>query len=136
MPCQERARIVSRMPQDDRAPTPPRPQGGATGDPPAPTSPLAGLAVGIGLLALVALPAAWAGYFALVFFTGCFAGCWEPEPLTGALLAGVALWLLAFPVLAGLVWAGVRRPRAWFLVAAAVTLLAVAWFHVQGLLIA
>ena len=66
------------------------------------------------MLALVAVPAATCGYFALLSFVG-----WQsdPEPAVGVLWAGIALLLLALPVVTGLVVARAplgrgRRARA------------------------
>ena len=57
--------------------------------------------MGLGVLALVAVPVAVSGYFALAAFTGCFLGCSDPEPLVGILYVVTALVLLAIPVIAG-----------------------------------
>jgi hypothetical protein len=74
---------------------------------------LAGWGAGIAVLALVALPVAVSALAAMVSFTGCFMGCQDPEPLNGALLLGLTLLLLALPLVAGLVTAGVLRARGW-----------------------
>jgi hypothetical protein len=74
---------------------------------------LASLGVGVGVLAVVALPLGFAGFAALASFSGCFLECSEPEPLVGALWAGIALFLLAVPVVAGLVTARVLTAPGW-----------------------
>ena len=56
---------------------------------------LYGTLVGVGVFALVAVPAFWSGFLALYAFSG------EPYPLAGAVWALVALALLALPVIAG-----------------------------------
>lgn len=60
-----------------------------------------GWLVGLGIFALVAVPATVCGYFALAAFTGCFLGCSDPEPLVGTGYLTTALVLLAIPVIAG-----------------------------------
>ena len=51
------------------------------------------MGVGVGVLALVAEPAASAAFAALICFSGCFMGCTDPSPMAGG-AAGVALILL------------------------------------------
>jgi len=75
--------------------------------------------VGFGVLALVAVPAASAAFMALICFTGCFMGCTDPSPRAGVLYAGVALILLAVPVMAGLATARVLIGRRWRIAVAA-----------------
>jgi len=74
---------------------------------------LAGWGVGVGALAVVALPVGLAAFGAMIGFSGCFLTCSEPEPLIGAFWAGVALYLLAVPVVAGLVTARVLTALGW-----------------------
>lgn len=74
---------------------------------------LAGLAVGLGVLALVAVPAGFTAFAALVSFSGCFIQCSESEPVIGVLYAALALLLLAVPVVAGLVTARVLTAPGW-----------------------
>jgi threonine/homoserine/homoserine lactone efflux protein len=89
-----------------------------------------GVAVGLGVLALVAVPAVVTAAFALASLT------WSdpPEPAVGALWAGITLLLLALPLAAGLVTA--REPaapgstgpaRRWLPSACAAVVLLVAW---------
>ena len=87
-----------------------------------------GVAVGLGVLALVAVPAAVAAAFALASVR------WSdpPEPAVGALWAGFSLFLLALPVVAGVVT--VRRqhepprpPWHWFPTAVVAVVVTVAW---------
>jgi hypothetical protein len=76
-----------------------------------------GVLAGLGVLVLVAVPAGWSAYFALVSFTGCFIECSEPEPGTGVLWGSLALFFLGLPVLAGLIVARVplRRGLPWLI---------------------
>jgi hypothetical protein len=74
---------------------------------------LTGLGVGLGVLAVVAVPVGLAAFGAMIGFSGCFLTCSEPEPLIGAFWAGVALYLLAVPVVAGLVTARVLTAPGW-----------------------
>ena len=76
-----------------------------------------GALAGLGVFVLVAVPAGWSAYFALVSFTGCFIECGEPEPGTGVLWGSLAMFLLALPVLTGLVVARVplRRGLPWLI---------------------
>jgi hypothetical protein len=69
------------------------------------------------VLVLVAVPAGWSAYFALVSFTGCFIECGEPEPGTGVLWGSLATFFLVLPVLTGLVVARVplRRGLPWLI---------------------
>jgi hypothetical protein len=97
---------------------------------PAPARRLVGVAVGVGVLVVVAGPAYWTGVFALAGFTGCFIECTGPEPLIGALWAGITLLLLAIPVAAGLLAARVESRRPVLLAALAVVLIA-AWAIAQ-----
>ena len=66
---------------------------------------LYGTLVGLGVFALVAVPAAWSGLGAVASFSGCFLSCSEPEPLVGAFWALSALVLLALPVITGVLTA-------------------------------
>jgi hypothetical protein len=68
---------------------------------------VAGAAVGIGGLAVVATPVMFTGWLAQSGFTGCFDGCSEPAPFFGMIMVGLTLCLLALPVVAGLVTARV-----------------------------
>jgi hypothetical protein len=61
-----------------------------------------GIAVGLLLAVVVAVPAFWTGLFAIWSFTGCFIECSEPEPLVGVLWAGISLLLVLTPVFAGM----------------------------------
>jgi hypothetical protein len=74
---------------------------------------LAGLAVGLGVLALVAVPAGSIAFAALVSFSGCFIECSGPKPMVGVLYAAIALLLLAVPLVAGLVTARVLTALGW-----------------------
>jgi hypothetical protein len=74
---------------------------------------LAGLGVGLGVLALVAVPAAYVAFGAWVSFSGCFIQCSESEPVVGTFYAAIALLLLAVPVVAGLVTARVLTAAGW-----------------------
>jgi hypothetical protein len=74
---------------------------------------LAGIAVGLGVLALVAVPAGFTAFAALVSFSGCFIECSEPEPIVGVLYVAIALVLLAVPLVAGLVTARVLTALGW-----------------------
>jgi len=69
---------------------------------------LAGLAVGLGVLALVAVPAGFIAFAALVRFQWT-----EPEPMVGVLYAAIVLLLLAVPLVAGLVTARVLTAPGW-----------------------
>ena len=83
---------------------------------------LAGVGVGIGVLAVVAVPAMFAAYASLLFFFpgGCERGCTDPFPLGGVVCGGVALILLSVPVIAGLATARVLTGRRWQIHVAAV----------------
>jgi hypothetical protein len=76
-----------------------------------------GVLAGLGVLVLVAVPAGWSAYFALVSFTGCFIECGEPDTGTGVLWGSLALFFLGLPVLTGLVVARVplRRGLPWLI---------------------
>ncbi len=65
------------------------------------------------MLALVAMPAGWTGFLALISFNGCLVECGAPEPGAGALWASVTAVLLALPVIVGLVVARIDIRRAW-----------------------
>ena len=95
---------------------------------------LAGVGVGIGVLAVVAAPAMFAAYASLLFFFpgGCEMGCTDPRPLFGVVFAGVALILLTAPVIAGLATARVLTGRRWQIAVAAV----VAGVMLAGLVLA
>lgn len=89
---------------------------------------MAGAAVGIGGLALVATPVMLTGWLAQSSFSGCFDGCSEPAPLLGVLMVGLTLCLLALPVVAGLMTARVLTARGlaangWRLALAAMALM-------------
>ena len=86
--------------------------------------PVAGVAVGIAILALVALPMAGSVILASIGFTGCVGQCSEPEPLLGALWGGIVLLLLTLPVLAGLITARVLTAWGWKIALAASALTA------------
>lgn len=88
---------------------------------------LAGAVVGLGVLALVAVPAFWTAVFAHAGFTGCFMGCSTPQPWIGALWAGVSLLLLILPVAAGFVTARVRSRWGWVLAVLIAVVLLIAW---------
>ncbi|HEU4543188.1 MAG TPA: hypothetical protein VFR23_18810 [Jiangellaceae bacterium] len=76
-----------------------------------------GVLAGLGAFVLVAIPAGWSAYFALVSFTGCFIECGKPEVGTGVLWGSLATFLLAVPVITGLVVARVplRRGLPWLM---------------------
>jgi hypothetical protein len=86
---------------------------------------LAGLAVGLVLLACVGYPVVMAGVLAYASFTGCFIECTSPDPGVGLVWSAVAAVALALSLGVGMAVAGVRSRAAW-LGAAAVVLLAVA----------
>lgn len=88
-----------------------------------------GLLAGLGVFVVVAVPAGWAAYFSLLSFTGCFIECSEPEPGVAAMWASVAIFLLALPIVTGLVVARVplRRGLPWLVGLAGVLLLAAAY---------
>jgi hypothetical protein len=69
--------------------------------------------VGVVALAVVAVPLAFTAFAAMASFSGCFVGCSEPDPLVGALYAAIALFLLAVPVVAGLVTTRVLTAPGW-----------------------
>jgi len=81
---------------------------------------LAGLGIGIGVLALVANPVVVYAFSAGLFFVG-----WDkdPDPMRGAYCVGIVLFLLALPLMAGLVTAGVLRTRGWRIALAASVLI-------------
>jgi hypothetical protein len=89
--------------------------------------PLAGLGVGLGVLALVAAPAGFTAFLALIGFSGCFLGCSESKPMVGAFYAAMALILLAVPVVAGLVTARVLTAPAWRIALAITALIVGLW---------
>ncbi len=74
---------------------------------------LAGFGVGIGVLALVAVPVYISALLALIAFTGCVGECSEPVPFLGAQWAGIVLLLLALPILAGLIAGRVLTALGW-----------------------
>lgn len=121
--------IVLRMDEDHVPQQPERAPEGRSRDPaggrPQVTSPLTGLAAGALLLAVVALPASWAGAAA---FLGCFKGCSALQALGWSLWAGVALLLLALPVAVGVATARARRPDIWFLATLAVAAVAFGYY--------
>lgn len=89
-----------------------------------------GVVVGIGVLALVAVPAVVTAFFALASFR------WSepPEPAVGALWAGITVILLSLPIAAGLVTARAKRvqsPRGWLIIALAATVLIAFWRLIQ-----
>ncbi len=84
------------------------------------------------MFAVIAVPAFWAATFALAGFTGCFIECAQPGPTIGVLWTGIALVLLACPVVAGLVAVWVRSRRGWLIVAAAVVILLAGYRALQG----
>jgi hypothetical protein len=86
--------------------------------------------VGLGVLALVALPAIATAFFAL----GSFRWSEPPEPSVGALWAAITLILLSLPVAVGLVTArqksprsSAQSPRGWLIPALAGSVLIAAW---------
>ncbi len=81
---------------------------------------LAGVAVGVVVLALVAIPVAFAAFVAALDFAGCTDGCsggvgmmrdTPAKPGQGIIMVGIALLLLALPVVAGVLVARVRSRR-------------------------
>lgn len=70
--------------------------------------PVLGVLVGLGMLAVVAVPAAWFAYFSLLGFIGWSS---DPEPAVGVLWGAMALVTLAVPVLIGLAVARVSLRR-------------------------
>jgi len=89
---------------------------------------VAGAAVGVVVLVLVATPVMVTAWLAQSGFTGCFDACSEPQPLLGVLMVGLTLCLLALPVVAGLVTAGVLTAQrlaasGWRLALAAMALM-------------
>lgn len=73
---------------------------------------------------IVGYPVFLLGVAAMVYFSGCFLECSEPDPWAGSLAAGAAVLLVAGPVLVG--WS-VLRPgsSAWKYGVGAVAALAV-----------
>lgn len=61
---------------------------------------VAGGALGVVVLALVAVPAFWTAVLAYSAFTGCFLECTGPQPGVGLLWAGTTAALLGLPVVA------------------------------------
>ena len=88
---------------------------------------LAGLAVGVVLLALLAYPLGVLGLFAYSSFTGCFLECSTPEPGSGVLWSGFAALVMAIPLALGMVVAGVRSRAAWLAAGAVVLVVVVGW---------
>ncbi|MDQ1535861.1 MAG: hypothetical protein QOE58_254 [Actinomycetota bacterium] len=98
---------------------------------------LYGTLVGLGVFALVAVPAAWSGFFAITFFSGCFLECSEPDPLWGAVYALSALFLLAMPVITGVLVAraisGSSRSVMALKILALLLCMVLLWFiHIGG----
>jgi hypothetical protein len=93
---------------------------------------LYGTLVGLGVFALVAVPAAWSIFLAGVAFSGCLMGCSEPEPLLGAVWALSALALLALPVITGVLVAkaitGISRSVMALMILALLLCMVVLWF--------
>jgi hypothetical protein len=95
---------------------------------------LYGNLVGLGVFALVAVPAAWSGFLAVASFSGCFISgeCSEPEPLAGAVWALSALALLALPVITGVLVAraisGISRSVMALMILALLLCMVVLWF--------
>lgn len=84
-------------------------------------------------LALVAAPAAAAAFLAVAGFSGCFLVCTEPDPVEGALLAGIAMLLLALPLGLGFaVWRGHLHGRAWLVIAVIAALTVTGYFLTRG----
>ena len=81
--------------------------------------PLAGVVVGTAVLAIVAVPAFWAGMFTMASLSGCFLECSKPDPANAAGWGAIAVLLLVLPVSAGL---AVARARQRWAVIFAVTL--------------
>ena len=71
---------------------------------------LAAALIGFGMLVLIAVPAAFSGFLAIISFSGCFLGWSEPHPIRGVLWTVITLVLLALPVLTGLIVT--RTPRS------------------------
>jgi hypothetical protein len=80
---------------------------------------VAASALGVGVLALVAVPALWAAVLAYSAFTGCFLECTGPQPAVGVLWAGATVALLGLPVVAAAVVVRVPTRRALTVVTAA-----------------
>ncbi|RLV55983.1 hypothetical protein D9V41_08795 [Aeromicrobium phragmitis] len=85
-----------------------------------------GVVAGLGVLALVAVPAAYAVFFAVVSFTGCFLECSTPSPAVGVMWSALAVGLLSIPVLVGAFVARRSLRRTWPVVMALVVIVAVA----------
>ncbi|HEX5533834.1 MAG TPA: hypothetical protein VFX33_08855 [Actinomycetales bacterium] len=94
--------------------------------------PLAGVVVGIALLAVVAVPAFWTGVFAVAAVSGCFMECSKPDPAAAALWGGVTVVLLVVPISAGLAVARARQRWAGIIFAVAVAALGVFGWLTQG----
>lgn len=95
-------------------------------------SALIGWLTGVVALALVAVPAFYAGIFAIAGYTGCFLSCSEPEPSVGLLWTGVTIVLLALPVAVGVVAARVRSVGGWLMVGVVVVVLFIGYQSLQG----
>lgn len=65
------------------------------------------------MLLVVAVPAGWCAFLAIVSFTGCLIECGEPEPAPGALWAGLSAALLSLPIITGLAVSKVPFRRVW-----------------------
>lgn len=119
------------MPEPPREPQPePLRPSGYPGPVGRPGRPWLGLLVGVGGLALVAVPAFWTFLFAYAGFSGCFLECSRPQPLVGAVWALVTLLLVATPVAAGVAVGRARSPRPMLLAAGLLGLLLVVMIFV------
>ena len=75
---------------------------------------LYGTLVGLGVFAVVAVPAAWMGLAAIWSFTGCFITCTQLDPFVGTFWALSALVLLALPVVVSVITArAISRRRGY-----------------------
>ena len=83
---------------------------------------LYGTLVGLGVFAVVAVPAAWVGLAAVWSFTGCFITCTQPDPLVSTFWALAALVLLTLPVVVGVFTARAISRRRGYVSALVLTL--------------
>lgn len=90
-----------------------------------------GILAGLVVLLIVAVPAGILVWFALLAFSGCFIECSQPQPAVGALWGGLAIFLLALPVAAGLLVARVPLARGWPWLVGAATLILVGALYAQ-----
>ncbi|EHR53723.1 hypothetical protein SacmaDRAFT_5607 [Saccharomonospora marina XMU15] len=72
-----------------------------------------GALAGLAMLLLVAVPAGWCAFLAIVSFTGCLIECGEPQPAPGAMWAALTAALLSLPLITGLAVSRVPLRRLW-----------------------